>query len=129
MITKKNSFLIIVLVIAFDQLTKYLVLKETFWKFHIIENPGVLFGVSLPGFFNWLIIGLVLLIFIHLYVREFANPKTQTGFALVLGGALSNILDRLLDGSVTDFINLGISTMNFADVAIFVGLLYLVVTI
>jgi lipoprotein signal peptidase len=45
-----------------------------------------------------------------------------------LGGAVSNLFDRLLDGTVTDFINIGISTLNLADVAIIAGIVLLAIS-
>jgi signal peptidase II len=50
----------------------------------------------------------------------------QCGIALVLGGAAGNVLDRILHGSVTDFIEVGIGpyrwpAFNLADSAITIG--------
>lgn len=54
------------------------------------------------------------------------HPLEQAGFALVVGGALGNIIDRLRQGAVTDFLDLywrnwHWPTFNVADVAITLG--------
>lgn len=55
-----------------------------------------------------------------------ADPWERAGFALIAGGAIGNIVDRLPDGLVTDFIDMHTGgwhfpTFNFADVAISIG--------
>lgn len=57
--------------------------------------------------------------------RRFFSAEDKIGVSLILGGAASNLLDRFTDGNVTDFINIGISTINFADLAIFTGIISL----
>lgn len=44
-------------------------------------------------------------------------------FGLTIGGAISNVADRLIYGSVRDFITVGNVALNIADVAILVGLI------
>lgn len=125
MIIKKSSLLAFGAVVILDQVTKYLVVKQSVFKIKFVQNPGLIFGLNLPGFFNILVIGAVLVLFAVWYFRDFQKPGTELPFAVVMGGALSNIADRLVHGRVTDFINLGVSRVNVADLAIFFGLVYL----
>ena len=49
-------------------------------------------------------------------------------FALIIGGALSNILDRIIYGSVIDFINFSFwPAFNIADSAITIGVILLII--
>lgn len=115
------------LVLVVDQLSKYLVLRYKFSS-TIIENPGLFLGINLPGFFNLLTLFVVLLIFIFVYLREVGISRTHLGFWLIVAGAISNLYDRAVDGKVTDFINLKIATLNFADFAIMGGIVLLLIS-
>lgn len=105
------------------------------------ENPGVAFGISVP---MGLIIGIgVLMIGLlayTLYNLEDSERGHAIAIALVSAGALGNLVDRLQDGTVTDFIRVytehpamapwlveqfGTATFpifNVADIAICVGI-------
>ena len=59
------------------------------------------------------------------------HPVEQIGFSLIVGGALGNVVDRLRQGAVTDFIDLSFQgwrwpTFNTADIAITFGALFIV---
>ncbi|HYE22198.1 MAG TPA: signal peptidase II, partial [Verrucomicrobiae bacterium] len=72
---------------------------------------------------------LILFYFIFYFVRNKSelNYFEATGFSLVFGGAISNLVDRLTLGYVRDFLDVSLwSVFNFADVAIATGLLLIV---
>jgi signal peptidase II len=59
-----------------------------------------------------------------------AGPLVTIGLGLLLGGAVGNLIDRLLRGQVIDFVDMGIGDMrwyawNVSDAAVFVGILAL----
>ena len=99
------------------------------------ENPGAAFGVLAEG--NPILRSLVLigvsaavLIFVAsaLWSRRstFKSLANRLGLALILGGALGNLYDRILRGTVTDFVEVYHGTWSFpafnvADSAITVG--------
>jgi signal peptidase II len=103
------------------------------------ENRGVAFGMlqQLPGGRVWLTlvaIGAFALV-IHYLRRTPANQvRLHVALGLVGGGAIGNVLDRLLYGSVTDFlvVDLGFwplnpwPAFNVADAALVVGVLLMV---
>lgn len=83
----------------------------------------VLTGLVTVGIAAWLIAA----------VRR-REPLTAQllAIALVLGGAIGNVVDRLPDGRVTDFLDIGVDSLrwpsfNIADASIVVGVLSLVV--
>ena len=105
----------------------------------LVYNPGTAFGVDLrPYLGGWarpvLIVGvLAILVFLTgLYRRTAPTARALTvALALVCGGALGNLLDRLrYSRGVVDFIDVGVGvhrfwTFNIADVAITMGALLL----
>jgi signal peptidase II len=69
--------------------------------------------------------GALTLVFAVMAVRA-RHPMERSGFALVVGGALGNIFDRLRQGAVTDFLDVywrdwHWPTFNVADIAITLG--------
>lgn len=120
-----KSLLAIFAVILADQFTKLLIQQKNYTA--VFQNPDLFIpAINLPGFFDVIILIILLGIFAALYFKHLRSPRTTAGFALIVGGAVSNILDRIPDGTATDFINLGISTINLADLAIMMGIGYLI---
>ena len=69
--------------------------------------------------------GALALVFAFMALRA-QHPLERAGFALVVGGALGNIFDRMRQGAVTDFLDLywrdwHWPTFNVADIAITLG--------
>jgi signal peptidase II len=108
-------------------------------RFQLTENPGsfLSLGAALPEQLRFtLFTAAVAVILIGLVCAAlFARRLSTAGFvalALVAGGGISNLIDRLLyDGRVTDFLNVGIGSLrtgifNLADMAILAGALLLV---
>jgi signal peptidase II len=131
-------------VLAADQLSKYAVEKFTSVdSFRVLvpgllnlvhaTNPGVAFGMFADSEAPWMPFLLILfsVSVIGLLVWLLATGRAggwfgQCGLALILGGALGNLLDRVLRRSVTDFIDFHIGnhhwyTFNIADSGIVIG--------
>jgi signal peptidase II len=96
------------------------------------RNHGVAFGF-LPGdgVAVTIVIGLALLALLTYFARHAERPLIWLPTGLLIGGALGNIVDRVRDGSVTDFIKLplGWPPFNLADTSITLGVLILLVVI
>jgi len=138
------------LTFALDQITKIIVV---FWMeliskgqidiwpgfihFHMAWNTGINFGLFADQgeLMRWLLIAVALVVcgFVGYWMRREQKPIALIAAGLVIGGALGNSLDRILYGSVADFLNVtccGIRNpyaFNVADIAIFVGLFGLVI--
>lgn len=130
---------IVTAVLLLDQMSKNWVLNTfalgesvaifpPFLRLTHIANTGAAFGIFPHG--SAFFLGLAMLISAGLvwYVaRTPANAYLlQSGLALVVGGALGNVIDRLQHGHVIDFVHIVIPNMvsnvsNFADHAIVVG--------
>jgi signal peptidase II len=96
-------------------------------------EPGAAFGLLQGGRLVFLLVGfgtLAVITWVHLTGRlRGAAAAVLLGF--VLGGTLGNLTDRLIDGSVTDWVSVGVGslrwpTWNVADAAVVCGILGLV---
>ena len=110
-------------------------------RLQLMENPGsfLSLGASLPQQLRFtLFIAAVAVLVIGLVCGALFARRLSTArfvaLALVAGGGISNLIDRLLnDGRVTDFLNVGIGSLrtgifNPADMAILAGALLLILT-
>ncbi|MGO9589827.1 MAG: signal peptidase II [Candidatus Acidiferrales bacterium] len=131
-------------VLAADQATKYAVdrlmpsgssrvLVPGMLNLIHTSNPGVAFGLFADSDMPWrapllivfsaAVIGLIVWL---LMTGRAGGWPGRSGMTLILGGAVGNVLDRVLHHSVTDFIDFYIGThhwytFNLADSAIVVG--------
>jgi signal peptidase II len=107
--------------------------REVLPVFNLVlaHNPGAAFSflADASGWQRWLFTAITLVISIALVVglkRQDRNPLVATAFALVLGGALGNLYDRLTLGYVVDFLDFHwggrhFPAFNAADSAITIG--------
>lgn len=129
------------IVVGLDQATKAFIranLEEGEWwpfigtalRISHVENPGAAFGI-LQGAGTFLlvftVIGVIALL-AYLLLLPQTSPWYPFGLALVLGGAIGNLIDRASKGTVTDFIDPAYyPAFNIADSAIFLGVSTLLV--
>jgi signal peptidase II len=134
--------LVLAVVVAIDQLSKRAVRgsiaegeeRKLLPGIELVHtrNRGVAFGL-LPGshVLVTILIGVALVLLLAYFARHAGQPLLWLPTGMLLGGALGNIVDRLDEGSVTDFVKLplGWPPFNLADTSIVVGvvLLFLVV--
>jgi signal peptidase II len=132
-----RAALVMAAVIALDQGTKALVRSSVavgdsdgvFPGVEIVHvrNEGVAFSrFSGGGTVVAVIVGAALLALVAYFVTHLDKPLVWLPTGMLLGGALGNVIDRLRDGAVTDFIKLpGWPAFNVADVSITFGVLVL----
>ncbi len=135
------------LLIILDQLTKYLansyltfaepVAIMPYLNMTLIYNEGAAFSflADMGGWQRWFFAALALSIsgVLIFWLRKLPAKWTAEVFAinLILSGALGNVIDRVLFGKVTDFIDFYIgswhyATFNVADIAISLGAVLLI---
>lgn len=130
--------------IGFDQTTKRIAEKVLgdyymhsyfydMFRLQYIQNQGAFLGFGagfsdLLKFWLFLILPLVFLLSAALFILFSSKLKESQALliALIIGGGVGNLIDRLLIGGVTDFLNIGIGSLrtgifNIADVAIMAG--------
>ena len=125
------------LIIIADQLSKHfitsmlqagesIVLIENFLHITFVRNPGAAFGMLPYRTIFFVVITIVVVIFIFYYYRLLSADHRLLRFslALLLGGAIGNLIDRLRTGYVVDFIDFKIwpPVFNVADSAIVIGI-------
>ncbi len=93
-----------------------------------VRNRGIAFGVLEDGgTIVAVVVALALLALLGFFARNATRPLAWLPTGLLLGGALGNILDRLREGAVVDFLKLPHwPAFNLADVSITVGVAMLV---
>ena len=134
--------IIIIMVVALDQLTKQIVLRflgytqekiivEGFFKFVHWGNTGAAWSLFQHN--NYLLAGIAVVALVVLYLsrRHFdSSPLGQVAFALICGGIIGNLIDRVRIGHVIDFLYFyiqqngvehGFPAFNVADSAICTG--------
>ncbi len=134
--------LLAALVIVLDQWTKWIATTNLVYarpvevfpglNWTLLHNTGAAFSFlsDAGGWQHWLFIGLAIAISLALTIWMFAIPKNiwmrQLPLALIIGGAVGNVIDRIRLGYVVDFIDVYVGSshwpaFNIADSAICVG--------
>jgi signal peptidase II len=92
-------------------------------KLTLSYNSGVAFGLAGGGGAALALFGVAALVAIGiLFARDPGRPGLWIAVGLLAGGALGNLIDRVLEGVVTDYIDiLSWPAFNIADVAVTVG--------
>ena len=138
--------IIIVAIIALDQWSKWAI-KTSFnlyqskpviqdlLHFTYVTNDGMAFGLSFPGGKHVLLIMTILLtgfIVGYLWKEKNGHPLIKYGLALILSGAIGNLIDRMLYGKVVDFLDLMIGNFhwyifNIADSSVTIGMILFII--
>lgn len=147
------AFLTALIIIGFDQWTKSLVvahlsppdfgpripLIDPYLTLYYIRNTGAAFNMfDTNGPVLAALILVAVAVIVYLYVRMFNTGSLlyKLVFGLIIGGAIGNLLDRFIHGSVVDFIwfqlpqiHFSFAIFNLADAAISVGVVLLFITL
>lgn len=129
------------LVAALDQLSKWVIVAHvmnppvqievtSFFNLVLAHNRGVSFGMFAAGseLGKWILVGLALIIsgFLVRWLFQSSSPFSIIALGLILGGAVGNVIDRVLIGAVVDFLDFHAfgthwPAFNVADTTIFLG--------
>lgn len=130
---------------AIDQLTKIVMLNwltpgvprpliGDWFRFYLLFNPGAAFSMGESSTWLFTLIQLSFVIGIAIYARRVTSAWNAVGLALIAGGALGNLIDRLFRapgffiGHVVDFISVGsFAVFNIADSCITVGVVCFII--
>ena len=147
-LSKVRDYLILMLIsgsiVALDQWTKWFVrnnlaLGETWSPFPWLapyarivhwNNTGAAFGLFPDGGTVFMIVAVIVTAAIIYYFPQIPSEKIAYRLALgmQLAGALGNLIDRVLQGPVTDFVSIGrFAVFNVADSSISIGTAILII--
>ncbi|MBQ9738486.1 MAG: signal peptidase II [Alphaproteobacteria bacterium] len=130
-------YLIALGVIILDQLTKIIILNEMVvpkiikvmpcFNLILAYNTGVSFSMfagNNPYVLS--IIALSVCALLAWWMQKETDEWTRIGFVMIIGGAVSNVIDRFIHGAVVDFLDFYIGSyhwpaFNVADMAICIG--------
>lgn len=98
----------------------------SFAGFQYAVNKGVAFSITFPGYLQHAFIAIALLALA--WAAWHAKTRfSRIAFGMILGGALANVADRMRDGFVTDFFQVGtFPIFNVADSCITIGVFLLI---
>ena len=140
------KFFIFFVLVAFDLLSKKIVFDSIdlhtfisltfFLDLTHIHNFGVSFGLFSGLISPWLLIilGLLVVGFIFYLMKSASDTLEEWSLLIIISGAISNIIDRIFNGYVIDFIYFHYKdffwpAFNFADIYITIGIIMLVINI
>lgn len=129
--------IIIVLIVALDQFTKYVIVNkivfgevipvlDNFFYLTYWENKGAAWGILQNGRYFFIVLTSIVIVIMAYFLYKADNNYLKVSLALVLGGALGNLVDRVRMGSVVDFLDFYIGsyhfpTFNVADTFVVIG--------
>ncbi len=135
-----------IIVFVADQLSKLWILfvvrlEDTgpwqllpFMEFVMVWNRGISYGLfqqsSSVGRWALVVLSIAAAIWLSFWLRRSVRRLEAVGLGLIIGGALGNVIDRIVYGAVADFVHLHWGTFswyvfNIADAAIVVGVVAL----
>ncbi len=124
-----------ILVVKFLDLNSVTVIKNFFYLTYT-NNTGAAFSILTDKRIFLVLVGIIIIILLIYYLKkhQIKNTINKIAFALVIGGSLGNLIDRIIRGSVVDFIDIKIFSYNFpifnlADTFITIGVLLLLINI
>ena len=137
---------VIVVIVTLDQWSKWAIktsiqlyeskpVIQDIFHFTYVTNDGMAFGLSFPGGKHILLVMTILLtgfIVGFLWKEKDGHPLVKYGLALILSGAIGNLIDRLFYGKVVDFLDVMVGNFhwyifNVADSAVTVGMVLFII--
>jgi len=113
-------YIIFVLIILLDQLTKYgaikylkgnqpLVIIEDFLEFSYVENFGAAFGILQNRRVFFVLVTIIVIVLILFFLKRniyCLNKSIKISLVMLMAGAIGNLIDRVRFGYVVDFISI-----------------------
>lgn len=141
---KYMLFIYAVFILILDQISKYfvylykpnIILIKKVLSITYAKNNGIAFSMLSGNRFFIILISFVLIsLFLYIIYKDMKKDNNKFKlilYAILLGGILGNLLDRLIRGYVIDFISIKIFTyyfpvFNLADICITVGVILLII--
>lgn len=134
-------FALVSLLIAVDQITKYLAVAHlkpinnidlipNIFSLTYVENKGAAFGIMQNARWFFICLTIIILIALSVYIirKKPQGKLLRISFALIYSGAIGNLIDRIFSGFVVDMLRVhffDFPVFNFADCLVVIGTLLL----
>lgn len=140
-----NLVAVVIVLVVIDQFTKYLALDNlalgdviqvtSFFNFTLAYNPGGAFGFlaqsseTLRMLVFIAVVAVIIIIMIVFYAHYYTKSRwVSLWIAMIISGAVGNLIDRARLQSVIDFLDLHVfdyhwPTFNFADICVTLGII------
>ena len=127
-----------------DQMIKYFVLEnlrpvgymsvaDSFFSLVYVENRGIAFGMFQGMFWFFSVMTVVFIgIFIYMIVKKiFKGRLFYISSALIIGGGIGNLIDRVFRGYVIDYLSFSFFSpvFNFADCCVTIGAVLMIISV
>lgn len=139
-------FILTLVIIILDQLSKFAAIKylkhqrpivviENFFQLIYVENRGAAFGILQGKRVLFLIITIAVILIISFYLIKYYNQLntfTRISLAMLIGGAIGNMIDRARFGYVVDFLSVKLikgydfPVFNIADIFVVISTIFIV---
>lgn len=130
-------------IIAVDQISKYIIVSniqygqmstviESFFYITYHINKGAAWGILQNGRIIFIVLTPIIAAFLIYYIFKSNNKLLKLSLTLILGGAVGNLIDRILAGGATDFLLFYIGSypfpiFNVADISVVIGTIMLAI--
>lgn len=112
-------FVIALIIVLLDQITKVIAVRylkghgpytivENFFKLHYVENTGAAFGILKDSRIFFIIVSVIVIVFTILFMFKYSatfNKIMMFSLAMFIGGSIGNLIDRVKQGYVVDFLS------------------------
>ena len=142
-----KEFLVVFLIFLLDRISKIYVIyldgrlngeeiySSKFLNIHLIWNEGIAFGllsVNQATYYNILTFIILLVILFVLYLLIRSNGFEKFSLSMIFGGAIGNMVDRIIYKAVPDFIDFHVENFhwfifNVADIFITIGVIFMII--
>ncbi len=144
---KKKTFIIGLICVIIDQLSKILIISNfsnngsitiipSFFSLTYVRNTGAAWGIFSNGTLILIFISLIFLYFFIDYIlkNDIISKLSIVSYGLILGGIIGNLIDRIIRNYVVDFLDFKIFSYDFpvfniADCFIVIGIILLIIEI
>ena len=136
----KRNIILIILIIFLDQLIKFFIsnmevfssitIISNFLSITYVQNTGAAFSILSD---NTLLIIIISFLFLYLLYKYILNSEKYKNYSfLLIGGVISNLIDRIFRGYVIDYLDFKIINYNFpifnvADICIVIGCIIVII--
>ena len=133
--------LVSTVIVVIDQITKAVTRNtmllgeskpviQNFFHFTYVTNDGMAFGLNFPGgMYLFTLVSLLMTVFLvwYFWQEKDSDLTLRLSLALILAGAIGNLIDRMLFGTVVDFFDFMIGSyhwyiFNVADASVTIGM-------